>query len=260
MKYYTLILHWHAITMKLNLKHPMILLVSPHSAAWLRKNWRRSWPRFVWPSPGNSRQTQRFIKLRSLQKMWRLSGPPVIQQKNLTHHISQTSNLMLTQRLGCCKFPKSSSILVSFLQPVPFVQHVNDLFCLAIGLPKLRKQHTSSAKCIALMVNTLLHSSPNNKQHKGACSSFRKAHSFDIKNKTMQIFIVPSPESFGSCWFLWISQHFQHHLLKRLTRHHSPNLSMCPHGHQKHFGHTKGDFGTYRVSSSKASPKGGNIN
>ena len=33
------------------------------------------------------------------------------------------------------------------------------------------------------------------------------------------------------------------------------NLSMCPHGHQKHFGHTKGDFGTWRVSSSKASPR-----
>ena len=155
---------------------------------------------------------------------------------------------MLTRRLGSCKFQKSSSILSSFVQPVPFVQYVSDLFSLAIGLPELwsvdgfqipnYRCSTNSTlsfpkpTCIICQMhphfwfNTLL-------QHKCACSSFYEGSVFWCQKKICKLLyshILPYPEfkvPFGSFGFLNIS----HHLLNRLfgrppTK--PPTLSLPP--------------------------------
>ena len=58
-----------------------------------------------------------------------------------------------------------------------------------------------------LQSNTVLHSSPNKKQHKSACSSFYEGSVFWCQQKSANYY-TPISWIQGSFWFLWISQHF----------------------------------------------------
>ena len=110
--------------------------------------------------------------------------------------------------------------------------------------------------------NTLLHSNyipaPTKNSTNPHVRPFMKAQSFDV-NKKVQIIILPYPEfkvPFGSFGFPNIS----HDLLNLrfvVPQQCPPNPELAPHGRQKHFGHTKGDLGTWRMGGFCGTPTAG---